>query len=158
VSATELTKTCALEELSRWVIRRKGELDPKAAPSGSTPARNDDERTEPDKEIGRHVWEPLGAPHSQVNPTLVVHPSIMGGLLVTSRSRPIHNPPILRQSTHRQRHPRFFILLYNATQCRSRNLIHFTPHSSIQPLTMDHPCIHLCHLTPHFTSCSSRVP
>jgi hypothetical protein len=55
LSAAEPTKTCALEELSRWVTRRKGELDPKPVPSRSTPARDDDERTEPDAELGRQV-------------------------------------------------------------------------------------------------------
>jgi hypothetical protein len=55
LSAAEPTKTCGLEELSRWVTRRNGELDPKPVSSRSTPARDDDERTEPDEELGKRV-------------------------------------------------------------------------------------------------------
>lgn len=99
LSATEPTKTCALEELSRWVTRRKGELDPKSAPSIPTPARDDDERTEPDEELGRRVWEPHGPSHGQVNPTLLVHPSVTGG--VTGHdSTPTHSQPVPALPVH----------------------------------------------------------
>lgn len=138
LSATEPTKTCALEELSRWVTRRKGELDPKPVPSRSTPAHDDDERTEPDEELGRKVWEP----NPLTNPTLLVHPSITGG--ATSHvSIPSYPHPSLTASSYlhpsQQRNqaqlqkPQSFHASLNPTTDRR------SPHHSSVPL---HPSLH----------------
>jgi hypothetical protein len=143
LSATEPTKTCALEELSRWVTRRKGELDPKSVPSRSTPAREDDERTEPDEELGRRVWEPHAPPPSQANPTLLVHPSIMGGttghvsippyLQPSLTSSPFLHPSLQRNQVQVQKPQSFHASLLNPATDRG------SPRHSSVPL---HPSLH----------------
>lgn len=143
LSATEPTKTCAIEELSRWVTRRKGELDPKSAES--TAAHEDDDRTEPDEDLGRQSWTPHRPGSSQANPPLLIHPSAKGGITshtsVSHYTQPVHpslgstflHPSLQRNQA--QKPPSFHSSLLNPAGDRGSP----GPSSSFHPTNYPHP-------------------